>query len=305
MNKTVPSYIIFFLLLLPLAEWGCKSKSFDQRTENLNKGEMTIYADNSYQSLANELVKSYENVYPESKIHIVCGSDQEILDALLADKARMMITGRVLTKDELAALAKVNEIEMEQFPVGKEAIAIITSKNNPDSLFDMDEFLRSRQPGYSGKYANTNFVFNRSNESMLKKMIGNNVQFTNMFSLDGTDTLTHYVAATDNAFGFISFAEIADTDDPDVKALLQIINVVSVAKTDSTGNKKITALSQSTLADKTYPFQRTVMIVKGNVPQLLGTGFVNFMYRSKASRILLKAGLVPEKMPERLINIVE
>ncbi len=304
--KNIGSYLLGTLLLFACGITGCKSDSFDKRTENLNKGELSIYADNSYRTIVTELVRSYENVYPESKIHITFADDRALLEALLADKTRMVITGRTFSPAEIAAIEKVNTIPVEQFGIATEAIAIIMSKDRTDTVFDLDEFYRNRESGYQGKYMQTRFVFNQANEGIISELTGGNARAdANMFSMDNTDTLINYIAATKNAFGFISFAEVSDTDDPAVKAILEKINVAYVGKTDSTGKYSLYALSQSTIADHTYPLQRQVTVLKGNIPELLGTGFVNFMYRSKASRILLKAGLIPVKMPERLINIPE
>lgn len=299
-------YKILFLLVIGICFWRCSSNSFDKDVENMNKGEIVIYADASYTSLVGELIKSYENVYPEAKIKATYASDREILDAFLQNKTQMIITGRELNATELAALEKTHKFEPEQFKIATEAIAVITSQNNPDSVFDMNEFIKSRKPGYTGKYQNTNFVFNKANGSMINQLIENEgASLLNMFSLDDKDTLASYIAANLNTIGFISFAEISDMDDPTAQAILEGVKVLSVSKTNAEGIKQVYELSQSTIATNSYPLQRSVTVVKGNISQLLGTGFVNFVYRSKASRIILKAGLIPAKMPEREIKVVE
>ncbi len=299
-------HIAFFLVLMGISFMRCSSGSFDKDVENMNKGEIMIYADASYTSLVGELIKSYENVYPEAKIKATYASDREILDAFLQNKTQMIVTGRELNATELAALEKTHKFVPEQFKIATEAIAVITSENNPDSVFDMNEFIKSRNPGYTGKYQNINFVFNKANGSMINQLIENEgASLLNMFSLDNKDTLASYIASNDNAIGFISFAEISDMDDPAAQSILKGVKVMSVSKTDLKGITKEYDLSQSTIATNSYPLQRSVTVVKGNIAQLLGTGFVNFLYRSKASRIILKAGLIPAKMPEREIKIVE
>lgn len=299
-------HIITLLLLTGFGFSRCSSGSFDKDVENMNKGEIVIYADTSYSTLVGELIKSYENVYPEAKIKATYGSDREILDAFLQNKTQMIITGRELTTTELTALEKIHKFEPEQFKIATEAIAVITSENNPDSIFDMNEFIKSRKQGYTGKYQNTNFVFNKANGSMINQLIeSEGASLLNMFSLDNKDTLASYIAANNNAIGFISFAEISDMDDPSAQAILKGIKVLAVSKANSEGVNQVYALSQSTIATNSYPLQRSVTVVKGNIAQLLGTGFVNFVYRSKASRIILKEGLIPAKMPEREIKIVE
>ncbi|MFI5173011.1 MAG: PstS family phosphate ABC transporter substrate-binding protein [Chitinophagales bacterium] len=304
MKFPVKNFISLAIIVVLL--FGCNSKNFDDRVANLNKGELAIFADESYKSLIDELIKSYENVYPESKIVATYGSDYDIMEAMLHDKTRMIVTGRTLTQKEIEEIEKIQGIVPEQYSIAKEAVAIITSAENTDTVFDLDEFYLSRQPGYAGKYKDKKFVFNRENASMISQLTGEQTSsLTNMFSLDNSDTISAYISSTQNAFGFIAFAELSDVDNPAAGKLLAGNKILSVAKKDSTGEKIIYELSQSTIATNKYPLQRPVNIVKGNVSQLLGTGFVNFMYRDKAGRIILKAGLVPAKMPERQIRIVE
>ncbi len=279
---------------------GCKSGSFDERTENLNKGTLTIWADTGYAVLVEELIQSYENVYPESDIRAVYASDAEVMAAMMADKTRMAITGHGLTKAQEQELTRLQEVTPEQFRIGREAIAVIAGYDFADSVFDFDAFLQGNSPD-----AGISYVFNKENSSIITELLGTAGARNNMFSLASADTVIGYVSRKPDAIGFIAFALISDFDDPAVQEILKKVKVLQVAKADSTGKKIVTPLSQSTIASNDYPFQRYVTVIKGNTPELLGTGFVNFLYRSKSSRIMLKAGLVPEKMPERQVKIVE
>ncbi len=304
MNKYYLPYLgLACLAVMSLV--ACKDKSFDSRTENMNKGTITIYAESEYRVLVEELIQSYENVYPESNIQPVFASDAEVMQALLQDKTRMAFLGHGLTENQMKAMEKMQEIEPEQFLIGREAIAIIASYDYPDSVFYFDAFLQGNS-GDAGSTAFTpQYVFNAENSNMITQLLGGNLVHDGMFSLANADTVIGYVARNPKAVGFISFAAISDFDDPAVKEMLGKVQVLQVAHRDSTGKEIVTPLSQSTIATREYPFQRYVTVVKGNTPELLGTGFVNFLYRSKASRIMLKAGLVPEKMPERQVKIVE
>jgi len=284
---------------------SCGSETFDERTANLNKGKLVIYAESSYKVLVEELIQSYENVYPESDLEAVYTSDAQLREALMQDRTRMAISGTALTPEQKKAIMQVQKIMPEEFPIGREAIAIIASTAFADSVFDYDLFRQPQQHAGDGAYAKTRFVFNRENSSMIYKLLENRDAPSNMFSLENIDSLTRYVANDPQAIGFISFAAIADFDDPQARATMQGIKVLYVAMTDTTGEKTVIPLSQSSIATGEYPFQRYITVIKGNTPELLGTGFVNFLYRSKASRIMLKGGIVPEKMPERQVKIKE
>lgn len=304
MNKHILPYSVFACIVI-IGFTACKDKPFDERTENLNKGAISIYAESDYRVLVEELIQSYENVYPESNIEAVFVSETEVIDALLTDKTRMAFLGHGLTENQIKIMTKKQEIEPEQYLIGREAIAIIASYDYPDSIFYFDAFLQGRSGDAGGANVQPQYVFNAENSSMIAQLLGNNTVHDGMFSLANADTVVGYVSRNPKAIGFISFAAISDFDDPAVKEILSKVQVLQVAHRDSTGKQIVTSLSQSTIATREYPFQRYVTVVKGNTPELLGTGFVNFLYRSKASRIMLKAGLVPEKMPERQVKIVE
>ncbi|MEZ5013277.1 MAG: substrate-binding domain-containing protein [Chitinophagales bacterium] len=303
--QVLRKYIFLLPVLFLLA--ACKDeRSTDDGQNDLNKGEIAIYADTSYQSIVKELVRSYENVYPEAHINVTYAGENELMQAMYSDKTRMIITGRGLSQQEIDAIEKVNGIVPKQFVVGREAVAIISNIASVDSTFDLDAFRASRMPGYAGAYANKLFVFNNANAGIVGQLTGSaDASYQNMFSLQNSDTLIAYVAAHPDAFGFLSFAELSDGDSEHTRQILEKVRILGVSFTDTTGQKVTVELSQSSLGDYSYPLQRPVNVIKGNMPELLGTGFVNFLYRSKAARIFLKAGLIPDRIPERQIKIVE
>ncbi len=285
---------------------SCSNKHFDESVENMNKGEISIYADDAYQSIVSELVKSYENVYPESKINVTFASEKAVIEAMMSGKTRMMITGKQLTQAEQDKIEQANEIKPQINPIATEAIAIITSVESPDSVFDFDAFMTSRKNAGAKLPVNNKYVFVKGQTSFVNQITGGTTgNLSDLFSLESADTLIRYISQTTNSYGFISFAMISDMDDPAAREILNQIKVLKVMKQDSTGVKRVYELSQSSIAANEYPLQRSIYVVKGNMAQSLGTGFVNFMYRSKASRIFLKAGLIPAVMPERQLLIKE
>jgi phosphate transport system substrate-binding protein len=62
--------------------------------------------------------------------------------------------------------------------------------------------------------------------------------------------------------------------------------------------------SQGTLADRSYPLRRQVVMVLAEGKSGLGTGFVSFVANHKGQRIILKLGLAPQKIPAREVEIV-
>ena len=76
------------------------------------------------------------------------------------------------------------------------------------------------------------------------------------------------------------------------------IKILSVKQKDT-----ISSVSQENIYTFSYPLQQPLNMVLGNNPELVGKGFVTFLCKEKAAKIILKAGLVPNFMPSRNIIV--
>lgn len=272
-----------------------------------NSGSITFYADTTYCALLHELIKSYENVYTNAHVHVLCTTEEQAMQAMYIDSTRMCVIGRKLEPAETQKITAVNEIAPKQYIIAHNAIAVIAGRNFPSDVFDFDAFVQSRRAGYSGPYSDYDFVFDRSKSDLLFKLtasrIGEGFSTEHMYQMDTREKIADYVNRNPKAIGFIDFSEVSDIDEPGVKEYLGSIRVLNVRYTDSTGTVQTDTLSQGNIYSGKYLLQTPINVVQGSMREQLGTGFVNFLYQSKASRIFLKAGLIPDIMPERQLII--
>jgi phosphate transport system substrate-binding protein len=61
--------------------------------------------------------------------------------------------------------------------------------------------------------------------------------------------------------------------------------------------------SQNNIAEGKYPLARDLYIINGQGFTGLGMGFASFVAGDIGQRIILKSGLLPERIPGRKINI--
>jgi phosphate transport system substrate-binding protein len=61
--------------------------------------------------------------------------------------------------------------------------------------------------------------------------------------------------------------------------------------------------SQNNIAEGKYPLARDLFIVNGQGYTGLGMGFASFVAGDIGQRIVLKSGLLPERIPGRKINV--
>ena len=288
--------------------FSCKHYATEHHIPTDNEGKIHIYADQEYQSVVDEIIKSYENEFPDADVVVTYAQESDVMKYLLADSVRMVIIGRTLSAGEVSALtAAQGGARPKQLVFAYDGVAAVSSSAQADSIFDVDEFIASRQPGYNGKYKGYSFVFDNTKSGVVNTVLQFNgsadTSLQNIFALHNKAEVSEYVKKQPNSIGFISFAEVSDYDTPSVRQYLSGLKILQVTKIDSAGNKKTVPLSQGELALKEYPLERPVNCISNNPVERLGTGFANFLFKTKASRIILKAGLVPQTIPEREIQV--
>jgi len=78
------------------------------------------------------------------------------------------------------------------------------------------------------------------------------------------------------------------------------VNVLSVKDTNATAYFSPT---QDNLASGNYPLARHLYIINCQGYAGLGMGFTSFLAGDRGQRIILKSGLMPERLPSRKILI--
>jgi len=281
--------------------------STNKNPYEINAGSIEIYADANYALLTNELIKSYENIYDSARITPYYMSEQSAIAAFLKDSVHLLLIGRTLHDHELQKAEAAQGIPARENIIAYEALAVVHAGKSADSIFDLDAFAANRNNDVKNKYTDKKYIFSNTQSGTLTYLfetIGiENPNTENMFAVNSIDDFISYLENDSSAIGFLSFALISDKDDPAARKILEKIKIMQIVHTDTTGTRMITELSQSNIATHAYPLVRPINLVLGNSPERLGTGFVNFMFKSRPGRIFLKSGLVPAQMPERQILI--
>ncbi|MBC8173777.1 MAG: substrate-binding domain-containing protein [Chitinophagales bacterium] len=309
MNK---NHLNIYLYLIPVVFFilsaGCKQKQRHvSPIQNINQGSIQIASDVNYQSLTSELIKSYENVFDSARITATYASGQDVIQSFLKNEAQLIIIGRNLTPAELNNAEIAHTLRPKENIIAYEGIAIVTGLQTPDSIFDMDAFIGTIRDKKMNQYTGKQFIFQNERSGTLQYLFEKTgiqgAALDNMFAMDTLDSFLRYLNQNTNAIGFLSYAQISDKDDPEMKEILKQVKILSVVHTDSTGKRMISELSQSTIATNEYPLVRPINVVVGNISERVGSGFVNFLLKTKSARIFLKAGLIPVVIPERQIFI--
>jgi phosphate transport system substrate-binding protein len=297
MNK-VTKTIIGFLLLTLLFVFSCQTKT-DKNEETIIKGKATIYVDESILPIVEDEEAVFESQY-EAKLHLVPKSENEVLNSMLNDTAKIAILTRTLSADELKSF-KAKKISPRITPFATDAVAFIKNKTANDTLIalqDVVDFVHGKSvPNIKG------LVFDNANSSTaryISEIAGMAVaNQKNIFSFKTNEEVIKYVAENSGMIGVIGMNWIFQPP-LDLQEVVDKVNVMGVKGKNS---NEYVFPTQDNLAQGKYPLARRLYIINCQGYTGLGMGFASFLGGERGQRIILKSGLVPERVPTRKIII--
>ena len=297
MNK-VTKTIIGFLLLTLLFVFSCQTKT-DNDEETIIKGKATIYVDESILPIVEDEEAVFETQY-EAKLHLVPKSENEVLNSMLHDTAKIAILTRTLSVNELKSF-KAKKIRPRITPFATDAVAFIKNKTTNDTLIalqDVVDFVHGKSV--------TNIkglVFDNANSSTaryISEIAGMAVSNQkNIFSFKTNEEVIKYVAENSGMIGVIGMNWIFQPP-LDLQEVVDKVNVMGVRGKNS---NEYVFPTQDNLALGKYPLARRLYIINCQGYTGLGMGFASFLTGERGQRIILKSGLVPERVPNRKIII--
>jgi phosphate transport system substrate-binding protein len=314
-------------LLMVVAMWGCEAPMRPSTSkpgaaapaadETAKHGEISIGIDVTMEPVMQQLVDGFMADNPKAIIHPRYAPEADLVQAFLADSLRMVIISRELRPQEAAPLRR-ESLRPSATLIGRDAVVVIMHSENPQDSLSMEQLGRLmrgeaktwRDVGGSSDET-VNIVFDAPKSSTVRmvqdQFMKSGQQLPpNAFQANDQDKVIEYVSRTPNAIGFIGYCLVSDRDDPRVQERLA---KVKLARLDATDTSDVSGYFirpyQNEIALGRYPLTRPIYAVSRERFQGLGTGFVVYAAGELGQRIFLKAGLVPEFMPPRLIILPE
>jgi len=292
---------IAVILLSP----GCKQK--EKKTDNLSRftsNTTTFAVDESFRPIVDEELYIFKALHPDALPNVLYAPENTVINLLLADSIRVLLTSRDFTTAEYQALRSKNiQPVVSRFAI--DAVALIVNSASIDTTITVNEIKKMLN---GNTKTDKNIVFDNPNSGLvryLKEFSGNKgLKQKNIFALKSNKEVIQYVAGHPNAIGITGFGWLNDPD-KDYADALQNVKVVGV-KDDTGKNSSATYYtpSQTTLSLKQYPLTRNLYFVNCTGKYGLGMEFATFLESDRGQRIILKSGLLPDIIPAREINIV-
>ncbi|UPT69524.1 MAG: substrate-binding domain-containing protein [Flavobacterium sp. JAD_PAG50586_2] len=296
MNKITKTLVGFVLLGL-LFVFSCQNKN--ENPDSVIEGKATVYVDESVLPIVEDEAAVFEAEY-KATLHLVAKSENEVVNSLLNDTARIAILTRKLSNNEQKAFQS-KKLNPKTFPFATDAVAFIRNKATNDSLValqDVIDFLKGKTvSGIKG------LVFDNPNSSTvryLSELSGVSVaNQKNVFSFKTNEEAIKHVANNKDLIGVIGMNWIFQ---PPLH-LQEAVDKVNVLAVKGVNQTEYVFPTQDDLASGKYPLARHLYIINCQGYSGLGRGFGLFLTGERGQRIVLKSGLLPERTPGRKIMI--
>lgn len=289
--------LVVFVFLFAMCNQKSKNES---EKETILKGSIDITVDETVKPIVDDQVAVFEGTYYDAKIAVTPKSESEVINDLLNQKAKVVITTRDLTKEELQGFEK-SKIKPRVTPFAIDAIALISNKSNNDTLIALKsviDFMQGKaDPRIKG------LVFDNPNSSTVRYMKElakvKEIPATGVFSFKTNDEVIKFVSENDGMIGVVGVNWLSQPS----TAMAETIKKINILSVRGLNDSKYYSPSQNDLAEVKYPLARDLYIINCQGYSGLGMGFASFIAGEIGQRIVLKSGLLPVRTPGRKLKI--
>ena len=312
-NLNIAILFAYWLVTLSCSQNNGNKDELDTTTS----GKITISVDESLRPIIESEEMVFEGIYAKADITFKYMGEQDAINYMLKDSARMAIVTRELLQNEEAILEQA-KYKARTLKMATDALAIIINNDNNDTLFEPQQ-IRDIVSGKTKVWKDLNpknslgqiqVVFDNPasgarrylKDSLLKgEELGKNC-----FAVNSNKEVIEYVEINKNAIGIIGVSWISDENSSQTNTFLKKIRVADVLPNPKPDyfDKLITFKPiQANMALKIYPFLRPIFMISREAHTGLGTGFASFVAGDQGQRIIQKSGLIPAKSPIRIIQL--
>jgi phosphate transport system substrate-binding protein len=274
-------------------------------------GKITIVADEALKPIVETEVETFNALHPHAKVTALYLPEADAITAMLGeDSIKVAIVTRRLTSDEKKYLfEEYQQLKAREDSLAKSGIALIVNRQNTDTLITMEQVKGILTGKYKtwkdlgGRSDNgIEIVFDSPNSGVIRQLKDSIARVkelpSNCFAMKDNQSVVERVSSNKDALGLIGLEWISDRDDSTANTFLDKVRVVGVS-----GDSTYFQPYQAYLALKYYPMMRTIFAINREGRTGLGTGFVAFFASERGQRIILKSGLLPIRMPVRIVQV--
>lgn len=279
---------------------GCEHKV--KTVGGIDRSKIFV-VDESLKPIVDQELYVYGALYKDGHPRVIYAPENNAVNMLFADSARVLLMSREMTAKENKVLESRNiKPIVNCFAI--DAIALIVNQASNDTTITVGEVKKMLA---GDTKTDKDIVFDNPNSGLvryLKELSGiSEFKQKNIYSLKSNKEVIQYVSTHPNAIGITGFSWLNDPE-KDYEEAVNKVKIVSI-KDDSKPLSRYFLPSQESLALKQYPLTRKLYILNFTGKLGMGMEFAAFIAGDRGQRIILKSGLLPFDIPGREINVVK
>jgi phosphate transport system substrate-binding protein len=287
------SFKLLVVFALAMFMTACKKK--EEKSPSYNKGELTIYTDESFQSVTEALADGYMINYPETRIKVATQKEDLGLLDLLKGKAKVVVMSRNLTPEEVKTYEERTDLKFLPAKFAADAVVFVVPKDSPKESISMEEI----NAGLASD--NKNFIFdgtNSSNLNFVAEKLKKQPKDLKFSIIPGNQKIVEELGKYPDKIGVIGLNTFSRPYDKTSEKLRDMVKVLPVVDK----GKQYTADFEG-LRTMEYPFTRVLyfLINEGNFN--IANGFIRFSCTHLGQKIVQKEGLQPYNLYKREVQM--
>lgn len=293
---------IFFVMIF--ACWGCQKGQETSTT----KGTATVECDESVWPVMQAQGESFAGSYPEARVRLRSVEAREAIANFINDSVRVIVSARPFNKEEQDVIASA-KIDLQEFKVALEAIAVIANKENPTTelrLTELDSIFSGALTRWPGRQKRTTIelvisgINSSTNEVFRDSVLRGKAFAAAATPFSSSQRLLDYVRKVPNAIGIAGISWLRGHEGE--------VSILGLGNPDGRPDTtqpvgKFYRPHQAYIYKKYYPLVRTVYMYTREVQRDVGLGFISYVSSAEGQKVFLNNGLVPVTMPVRIVNL--
>jgi phosphate transport system substrate-binding protein len=302
-----------FIVVVACVMISCKSKK-DRHSDTPTTGSIQISVDETFQPIIESEIPVFESIYSTAKIKPIYEPEVDAFNDLLKDSVRLIVVSRGLNQKEKDFFASKKFLPKE-IKIALDGIAIITQKNNPDTLLTMEQLRKIlmgeiknwKQLNPKSKLGKLKVVFDNKNSSTIRFVVDSICHTgnlgSNLSALQYNKEVLEYVKNNPGSIGMIGVSWVSDHNDSTALSFMKNVRVMSISREDVAEERNSFQPFQAYINDGRYPLTRSIWMINSDPHMGLAAGFLSFVSSERGQRIILKTGIMPATMPIRVVKV--
>jgi phosphate transport system substrate-binding protein len=286
----------FFILASCLLLVAC-SKEVPKGKEQIIIPTDTVFiaADSSQQVMLHSLIEVYEALNPLRKVIPIYNREKKLYDYMRGNKVDVILRSYLLTDTEKKNV-KTRKLNPKLNLLWTDGLAVIASNDFKQNVWREEE-LKAVLTHQSNAF---HLIIDNSSTAtydLIYDTYAVDQTQANAYAAGSEDSVISAVSTHTNYIGLIgsSYFTVAKESLPKGVKLLGLIPM---------GQQKAEYPFQDQLYNGVYPLSRPLYAINIGAVNSFGSAFVSFILSERGQRIILKAGLLPAKIPPRTIELV-